>query len=206
MVSLGEAGGKIVRPWLGINMQRVTPDLASGFGLARPAGLVVKEVYSGGPGYKAGLKRNDVIGDPRPADRRRGEPALPVATLTVDTVVPVKVIRGGKEVVVDLKLAAPPEDPPRDRSLLEGRQRSPAPASSASPAVADELGLVEYSQRRHRHRGQAGRLCRPLRQPRHDRRGQRPGREERRRSQEEGRRRLERHHQPRGHGHTVQFR
>jgi S1-C subfamily serine protease len=57
----------------------------------------------------------------------------------------VKVIRGGKEVVVDLKLAAPPEDPPRDRSLLEGRQPlSGAGVVNMSPAVADELGLVEY--------------------------------------------------------------
>ena len=78
MVSLGEAGGKIVRPWLGINMQRVTPDLAAGFGLARPAGLVVKEVYPSGPGAqgRAEAQRRH-RGDPRPADRRRGEPALP---------------------------------------------------------------------------------------------------------------------------------
>ena len=146
MVSLGEAGGKIVRPWLGINMQRVTPDLASGFGLARPAGLVVKEVHPSGPGYKAGLKRNDVIVAIRdlPIDDEASL-RFRLATLTVDTVVPVKVIRGGKEVVVDLKLAAPPEDPPRDRSLLEGRQPlSGAGVVNMSPAVADELGLVEY--------------------------------------------------------------
>jgi S1-C subfamily serine protease len=127
-------------------MQRVTPDLASGFGLARPAGLVVKEVYPGGPGYKAGLKRNDVIVALRdqPIDDEASL-RFRLATLTVDTIVPVKVIRGGKEVVVDLKLAAPPEDPPRDRSLLEGRQPlSGAGVVNMSPAVADELGLVEY--------------------------------------------------------------
>jgi serine protease Do len=146
MVSLGETGGRIVRPWLGINMQRVTPDLASGFGLARPAGLVVKEVHPSGPGHKAGLKRNDVIVAIRdlPIDDEASL-RFRLATLTVDTVVPVKVIRGGKEVVVDLKLAAPPEDPPRDRSLLEGRQPlSGAGVVNMSPAVADELGLVEY--------------------------------------------------------------
>jgi serine protease Do len=146
MVSLGESGGKIVRPWLGINMQRVTPDLAAGFGLARPAGLVVKEVHPGGPGYKAGLKRNDVIVAIRdlPIDDEASL-RFRLATLTVDSIVPVKVIRGGKEVVVDLKLAAPPEDPPRDRSLLEGRQPlSGAGVVNMSPAVADELGLVEY--------------------------------------------------------------
>src|SRR5712671_3909198 len=61
VVSIGEQGGRIVRPWLGINMQRVTPDLATGLNLPRPAGLIVKEVFPGGPGAHAGLKRNDVI-------------------------------------------------------------------------------------------------------------------------------------------------
>ncbi|HTG24767.1 MAG TPA: trypsin-like peptidase domain-containing protein, partial [Reyranella sp.] len=35
IVSTGEQGGRIVRPWLGINMQRVTPDIAAGFNLPR---------------------------------------------------------------------------------------------------------------------------------------------------------------------------
>ena len=58
---------------------------------------------------------------------------------------PVKVIRGGKELVFDMKLAAPPEDPPRDPAVLEGRQPlSGAGVANLSPAVADELGLVEW--------------------------------------------------------------
>src|SRR5689334_20672538 len=61
MISTGEKGGRIVRPWLGISMQRVTPDLATGLNLPRPAGLVVKDVYAKGPGELAGFKRNDVI-------------------------------------------------------------------------------------------------------------------------------------------------
>jgi len=146
MVSLGEAGDKIVRPWLGINMQRVTPDLAAGFGLARPAGLVVKEVHPGGPGYKAGLKRNDVIVAIRdlPIDDEASL-RFRLATLAVGDVVSVKVIRGGKEVMLDVPLTAPPEDPPRERSQLDGRQPlSGATVVNMSPAVADEMGLVEW--------------------------------------------------------------
>ena len=44
MITTGTTGGRIVRPWLGVSMQRVTPDLAAGFGLSRPAGLVVKDL------------------------------------------------------------------------------------------------------------------------------------------------------------------
>ena len=146
IVSTGELGGRIVRPWLGINMQRVTPDIAAGFNLPRPAGLVVKEVFPGGPGAHAGLKRNDVIIalKDQPIDDEASL-RFRLATLQVDTVVPVKVIRAGKELVFDMKLAAPPEDPPRDQAVLEGRQPlSGAGVANLSPAVADELGLVEW--------------------------------------------------------------
>lgn len=146
MVATGTRGGRIVRPWLGVSMQRVTPDLAAGFGLARPAGLVVKDVFVGGPGAAAGLKRNDVIVGLR-EQTIDDEAALRfrLSTLNPGTVVPVKVMRGGKEVIVDLKLAAPPEDPPRDLSLLEGRQPlSGASVVNMSPAVAEEMGLAEW--------------------------------------------------------------
>jgi serine protease Do len=146
MISTGTTGGRIVRPWLGVSMQRVTPDLAAGFGLSRPAGLVVKDVFVGGPGAAAGLKRNDVIVGIR-EQTIDDEAALRfrLSTLNPGTVVPVKVMRGGKEVVVDLKLAAPPEDPPRDLSVLEGRQPlSGASVVNLSPAVAEEMGLAEW--------------------------------------------------------------
>ncbi len=146
IVSTGEAGGRIVRPWLGINMQRVTPDLATGLNLPRPAGLIVKEVFPGGPGAHAGLKRNDVIIalKDQPIDDEASL-RFRLATLQVDSTVPVKVIRGGKEFVFNMKLAAPPEDPPRDQAVLEGRQPlSGAGVANLSPAVADELGLVEW--------------------------------------------------------------
>jgi serine protease Do len=148
MVALGESGGRIVRPWLGISMQRVTPDIASGLNLPRPAGLVVKDVYASGPGELAGFKRNDVIVALRdlPIDDEAGL-RFRLATLAVGQTVPVKVIRAGKEVVLDVALAAPPEDPKRDRALLEGRQPlSGASVVNMSPAVADEMGLVEWRQ------------------------------------------------------------
>jgi len=146
IVSTGELGGRIVRPWLGINMQRVTPDLATGLNLPRPAGLIVKEVFPGGPGAHAGLKRNDVIIalKDQPIDDEASL-RFRLATLQVDSTVPVKIIRGGKEFVFNMKLAAPPEDPPRDQAVLEGRQPlSGAGVANLSPAVADELGLVEW--------------------------------------------------------------
>ncbi len=146
MIATGTQGGRIVRPWLGVSMQRVTPDLAAGFGLSRPAGLVVKEVFPNGPGASAGLKRNDVIvGIREQAIDDEAALRFRLSTLNVDTTVPVKIMRGGKEQVVQLKLAAPPEDPPRDLSQLDGRQPlSGASVVNMSPAVAEEMGLAEW--------------------------------------------------------------
>ena len=146
VVSIGEQGGRIVRPWLGINMQRVTADLAASLNLPRPAGLIVKEVFPGGPGARAGLKRNDVIValKDQPIDDEASL-RFRLATLQVGATVPVRIIRGGKEMVFDMTLAPPPEDPPRDKAVLEGRQPlSGAAVANMSPAVADELGLVEW--------------------------------------------------------------
>lgn len=146
MISTGTTGGRIVRPWLGVSMQRVTPDLASGFGLSRPAGLVVKEVYVNGPGADAGLKRNDVIvGIREQAIDDEAALRFRLSTLNVGSVVPVKIMRAGKEEIVQLKLAAPPEDPPRDLSQLDGRQPlAGASVVNMSPAVAEEMGLAEW--------------------------------------------------------------
>jgi len=146
MVATGENGGRIVRPWLGISMQRVTADIAAGLNLPRPVGLVVKEVYAEGPGEAAGFKRNDVIVALRelPIDDEASM-RFRLATLAVGETVPVKAIRGGKEVILHVELAAPPEKPARERSLLDGRQPlSGATVVNMSPAVADEMGLVEW--------------------------------------------------------------
>jgi serine protease Do len=53
--------GKVVRGWLGIGIQDVTPDLQRGLGLASSDGVLVSDVEPGGPAEKAGLRRGDVI-------------------------------------------------------------------------------------------------------------------------------------------------
>ncbi len=53
--------GKVVRGWLGVSIQPVTPDIAKQFGLKEQAGALVGDVVEGSPAEKAGLKRGDVI-------------------------------------------------------------------------------------------------------------------------------------------------
>ena len=53
--------GKVVRGWIGVEIQEVTPDLAKSFGLPAPTGALVGGVESTGPAAKAGVQRGDII-------------------------------------------------------------------------------------------------------------------------------------------------
>jgi serine protease Do len=55
------AYGKVVRGWLGVSIQDVTPALAKSFGLSSPKGALIADVMKGGPAGEAGIKRGDVI-------------------------------------------------------------------------------------------------------------------------------------------------
>jgi serine protease Do len=53
--------GKVVRGYLGVMIQQVTPDMAKAFGLSHGGGALVGDVSPGSPAAKAGLTRGDVI-------------------------------------------------------------------------------------------------------------------------------------------------
>ena len=53
--------GKVVRGYLGVNIQNITPALADSFSLKNHEGALVSEVLPDGPAAKAGLKEGDVI-------------------------------------------------------------------------------------------------------------------------------------------------
>jgi serine protease Do len=53
--------GKVVRGWLGVSIQKVTPELAKQFDLKDEIGALVGDVVEDGPAEKAGLQRGDII-------------------------------------------------------------------------------------------------------------------------------------------------
>ncbi len=53
--------GKVVRGWLGVSAQPLTPEMAKQFGIKEQGGALVGDVVQGSPAEKAGLKRGDVI-------------------------------------------------------------------------------------------------------------------------------------------------
>lgn len=53
--------GKVVRGWMGVSIQEVTPELAKEFGVPEGRGALVADVIEDGPAAKAKLERGDVI-------------------------------------------------------------------------------------------------------------------------------------------------
>ncbi|TIT43129.1 MAG: PDZ domain-containing protein, partial [Mesorhizobium sp.] len=47
--------------YLGVQIQPVTPDVASAVGLGQPSGALVSEVTDGSPAAKAGIETGDVV-------------------------------------------------------------------------------------------------------------------------------------------------
>ena len=90
--------GKVVRGWLGVTIQVVTPKLKEKFGLESEQGALVAEVAKDSPADKGGLKRGDVIIS-FAGKKVKEMNALPplVADTPVGKEVEVIVIRKGKE-------------------------------------------------------------------------------------------------------------
>jgi serine protease Do len=53
--------GKVVRGWLGVTIQNISPDLAKHFQIKHEKGVLITNILNASPAEKAGLKRGDVI-------------------------------------------------------------------------------------------------------------------------------------------------
>jgi serine protease Do len=119
--------GHVVRGWLGVSVQPLTPDLARSFDLSDDRGALVSAVLDGSPAMKAGVRTGDVITayDGRPVARSEELPRA-VAETPVGRQVSVTIVRQGK---------------PRILIVTIGRLAEPSPEAAAAPTATDRLGL-----------------------------------------------------------------
>jgi serine protease Do len=133
----------IVRPWIGIEGQAVTAELASGLNMAQPTGLLVNKIHPASPAAKAGVQAGDVI---TALNGRAVEDAeafrYRLATMSVGTSVDFSLLRKGQKLDVAVRLIAPPEDPPRQKTRVSGlNPLGGAEIENLSPAVSEETGI-----------------------------------------------------------------
>lgn len=53
--------GRVIRGWLGVEAQRLAPQIAQRLGIEPPAALLITDVHVAGPAFQSGLKPGDVI-------------------------------------------------------------------------------------------------------------------------------------------------
>ena len=138
------AAGRIERGYLGVAVQRVTPDLAKSFKLEGPQGALVASVAAGSPAMNAGVKRGDVIVE-YDGHRIARSDALPrvVAETPVGKDVALVVVRDGKPVTLSVKVARLGEAP--ERAVAESNTTAPLglTVQTLTPALARQFGLHE---------------------------------------------------------------
>ncbi len=103
--------GKVVRGWLGVIIQDLTPKLAKAMGLRAKEGVLVVQVAEGAPAAKAGLRERDVIVEYQ-GRRIRDVNDLRnrVAQTSPGTAARLEALRGGKKVAITVKIGELPEE------------------------------------------------------------------------------------------------
>ena len=104
--------GKVVRGWMGVAIQEITPALAKSFKLPENRkGVLISDVNENGPSQAAGIRRGDVViafngKDIQNVSQLRNL----VARTMVGKDAQVKVLRDGKEQTISVKVAERPTD------------------------------------------------------------------------------------------------
>ena len=137
--------GKVVRGWLGVMIQKVTPELKDKLKLKDEKGALVADVTPNGPADKAGIKRGDVIVsfDGKVIKQMKDLPYI-VGTTPVNKTVLVEVIRKGQEKDFQIKLGELKEG----KEAKETGQEKPylgMTVEELTPQLARNLGTSETS-------------------------------------------------------------
>lgn len=143
VVASAARGSKIVRAWSGLIGQDLIQDLADGFGLSRPGGVVVNRLYPGGPAERAGVHTGDVV---LAIDGKRVDDGnslrYRIATRELGATAKLEVWRDRKRLRLDFPVVPAPETPPSDETELRGDQPlAGAVIANLSPALAEERDL-----------------------------------------------------------------
>jgi serine protease Do len=132
--------GRVTRGFLGVLIQKVTPEIAESLGMDKGYGALVANVSKDGPADKAGVKVGDVIVefDGSPV-KDSGDLPIIVARTLVDKKVRMKVLRDRKEIFLNVAVGELKEEEivasvPEKGELGMTVQR-------LTPQMAESLGL-----------------------------------------------------------------
>jgi len=102
-----KSDGKVIRGYLGVQIQEVTNDLAKSFSLPKPQGALVGQTYPDTAAEKAGIEAGDIIleFDGKKINKSADLPPI-VGVTSINKKVKVKVLRNGKVKYFKVKLSS----------------------------------------------------------------------------------------------------
>lgn len=138
--------GKVIRAYLGILPQDVTPGMAKAFGAKAARGIVVGDVSASSPAQESGLQRGDILLEVN------GKPVsdsnqlrMTISMMAPGSNVKLKVLRNGAEKDFSVKLAEMPTETAKLNSREDGGNSSleGVEVTNLNPEIAQELNLPE---------------------------------------------------------------
>lgn len=144
IIEAAQHGNTVHRPWTGMVGQSITPDMVDTLKLKSTQGSLTAQVTKNSPAEKAGIKAGDVILAIN--DKEVQDPValkFRLATVPLGSPIKLRISRDGKISEVTMTAEAPPENPPRDETLIKGANPfSGAVLVNISPALMEEMGSL----------------------------------------------------------------
>jgi len=136
--------GKVIRPWVGVGLQDINPDLMKFFNLKEKEGALISQVYGGSPAEKAGLKVGDVVIEIDGIKIKNSQDMVhEVLKKQVGQQVSFVVLREGKRTEITLTTAQMPEKIGEREPATPAREWFGLRVSNVTPDIAKQLGLAK---------------------------------------------------------------
>jgi serine protease Do len=139
--------GKVVRGWLGIQIQAITDDMARTYRMKDNKGALISDVTADSPAEKAGLKADDVVvGVDNRAIEDNGDLSRYIASKSPGTVVNLRVLRGSAEQTIAVTLGTFPEETADADEDSGARGQLGMTLRNLTPDMAERLELPRVSK------------------------------------------------------------
>ena len=117
--------GKVVRGWLGVSIQKITPELSKQFNVNGDSGVLVSDAVENSPAEKAGIRRGDIIIE---YDGKKTDEPSQIRNMVANTLPgeerTLTILRDGKQLSIKATIGEVPSDlqggPGDYQSVLKG--------------------------------------------------------------------------------------
>lgn len=127
--------GKVKRGFLGIQVAKLDPEVASRLGVPKDQGVLISKVFENTPAFKSGLKEGDVLVSIHGKKIKDGQQVQQIVTgLLAGKVVEMGIVRDGKSISISVTI----EEQPQEFGLVT---QHPLQNQEADGTTLENLGI-----------------------------------------------------------------